>query len=215
MTNTKLLNKNERPTECSAKNSKLRQATETKLIEAAEKVFADHGFRGATTRHIAQEANVNIALINRYFDGKYGLFMSVLDKRIKGMREIALNYPAQSTFSKECYQFLLMRFNYYQSEVNFFKIVLSTLLTDEKFLRKFQDALINFDENTELEQRLEMLKQNNKLDAKLKLSDFSEIISLYIFGSFVGDRLTRDLDDKEIEAKLKKFVKLTCLPYEI
>ncbi|MDG1431779.1 MAG: TetR family transcriptional regulator [Paracoccaceae bacterium] len=49
-------------------------ATRAAIIEAAEFVFTDRGFDQAGTREIAERAGVNVALINRYFGSKEGLF---------------------------------------------------------------------------------------------------------------------------------------------
>lgn len=50
------------------------QATRLAIIEAAKTVFAEKGFDQAGVREVAGLANVNIALINRYFGSKEGLF---------------------------------------------------------------------------------------------------------------------------------------------
>ncbi|MEN3974446.1 CerR family C-terminal domain-containing protein [Emcibacter sp. SYSU 3D8] len=49
-----------------------------RLIEAALRVFGEHGFKGASTRAIAGAAGVNIAAIPYYFGGKEGLYMGVV-----------------------------------------------------------------------------------------------------------------------------------------
>ena len=45
-----------------------------RLLAAAGRLFAAHGFDGVKTRHLAREAGVNIAAINYYFQGKEGLY---------------------------------------------------------------------------------------------------------------------------------------------
>lgn len=50
------------------------EATRGRLLEAARRRFAMDGYRGTTVRCIAQDANVNVALINRYFGSKERLF---------------------------------------------------------------------------------------------------------------------------------------------
>jgi AcrR family transcriptional regulator len=45
----------------------------TKLLEAAARVYAESGFRGATTRRIAEEAGVNEVTIFRHFGSKAAL----------------------------------------------------------------------------------------------------------------------------------------------
>jgi AcrR family transcriptional regulator len=48
------------------------------LLEAALKVFAEHGTRGATTRRIAQAAGVNEVTLFRHFGSKDGLLREAL-----------------------------------------------------------------------------------------------------------------------------------------
>jgi AcrR family transcriptional regulator len=50
------------------------------LIDAARRVFAEHGFRGATTRQIAAEAGVTEALIFQHFPDKDALYAAILDE---------------------------------------------------------------------------------------------------------------------------------------
>jgi AcrR family transcriptional regulator len=53
-----------------------RDATLTRraLVRAARRRFATEGYRATTVRQIAADAGVNVALINRYFVSKEGLF---------------------------------------------------------------------------------------------------------------------------------------------
>ncbi|GIF63904.1 TetR family transcriptional regulator [Asanoa ishikariensis] len=48
------------------------------LLEAARRRFARNGYAATTVRDIADEAGVNVALINRYFASKEGLFEACL-----------------------------------------------------------------------------------------------------------------------------------------
>jgi len=53
-------------------------ATREKLLEAAEAVFADRGFRDAGVREICRVARVNLAAVNYHFGSKEGLYSAVL-----------------------------------------------------------------------------------------------------------------------------------------
>lgn len=55
-------------------------ATRKALIDAAIKVFARDGFHAASTRELANAANVNLALINYYFKGKQGLYLAAFEE---------------------------------------------------------------------------------------------------------------------------------------
>ena len=50
------------------------EATADRILSAAQQVFHERGYEGATTREIAERAGVNLALIKRYFGSKLGLF---------------------------------------------------------------------------------------------------------------------------------------------
>lgn len=52
--------------------------TEQKILDAALKIFAEKGYRGATTRAIAAEAKVNDSTLFRRFKTKENLFDRVL-----------------------------------------------------------------------------------------------------------------------------------------
>jgi AcrR family transcriptional regulator len=52
-----------------------------RILEAAGRVYAKHGFRGATTRLIAAEAGVNEVTLFRTFGSKGALLEAVLEQR--------------------------------------------------------------------------------------------------------------------------------------
>src|SRR5918998_6858408 len=53
-----------------------------RVLEAAARVYAQYGFRGATTRLIAQEAGVNEVTLFRLFGSKAQLFDELLQKQL-------------------------------------------------------------------------------------------------------------------------------------
>jgi AcrR family transcriptional regulator len=50
----------------------------TKILEAAQRVYSEHGFRGATTRRIAEAAGVNEVTLFRIFGGKDALLAEAI-----------------------------------------------------------------------------------------------------------------------------------------
>ncbi|MDR2465840.1 MAG: TetR family transcriptional regulator [Prevotellaceae bacterium] len=67
-------------------------STEEKIKAAALKLFQQKGFAGAKTRDIAEEAGINIALLNYYFRSKENLFEIIMEESIRkvftGLRDI-------------------------------------------------------------------------------------------------------------------------------
>ena len=56
--------------------------TEVRIVEAAAQLFAHNGFKGTTTRDIAQLANLNEATLFRYFPRKPELFWAAVESHI-------------------------------------------------------------------------------------------------------------------------------------
>ena len=54
------------------------QPSRERILEAAARVYAEHGFRGATTRRIAHEAGVNEVTLFRIFGSKAALITEAL-----------------------------------------------------------------------------------------------------------------------------------------
>ncbi len=52
--------------------------TRDRILAAALPLFAAHGFAGTSTRMIAKSASVNVATLAYYFEGKQGLYVTVL-----------------------------------------------------------------------------------------------------------------------------------------
>ena len=65
------------------------EQTRRSLIEAAQGRFARDGYAATTVRQIAEDAGVNVALINRYFQSKEGLFEACLSSAAGVLAESA------------------------------------------------------------------------------------------------------------------------------
>ena len=55
--------------------------TEEKIIESARKLFTQKGFSATRTRDIAEEAGINLALLNYYFRSKQNLFQIIIEEK--------------------------------------------------------------------------------------------------------------------------------------
>lgn len=55
---------------------------EENILFSAEKLFAQKGFNGTSTREISKEANVNISMISYYFGSKEKLFEKIFEFRM-------------------------------------------------------------------------------------------------------------------------------------
>lgn len=64
------------------KTNQIDLSTEEKIKAAARKVFSEKGYAGTRTRDIAEEAGINLALVNYYFRSKEKLFELVMHEKI-------------------------------------------------------------------------------------------------------------------------------------
>src|SRR5215468_2096555 len=62
-----------------------------RILEAAEQVFGDAGFAGASLRAIVRRARVNLATVYYYFGSKNGLMEAVLKRRFGPLRQQQLD----------------------------------------------------------------------------------------------------------------------------
>jgi AcrR family transcriptional regulator len=67
--------------------------TRTAILNAAVQVFSQHGFRGSTTRRIADAAAVNEVTIFRYFGSKEALLQEAI--ATSGEKEFSSSLPAE------------------------------------------------------------------------------------------------------------------------
>ncbi len=57
-----------------------------RILDAAEKMFAEAGFDGTSLRDIVREAGVNLAMVYYYFESKAGLIATVIERRLGPLR---------------------------------------------------------------------------------------------------------------------------------
>jgi AcrR family transcriptional regulator len=64
-----------------------KDATRHEILKAAMELFARKGFRGMTTRDLAAQADVNEAIIFRYFINKTELYRAILEEKVQQGRD--------------------------------------------------------------------------------------------------------------------------------
>ena len=82
-------------------------STEEKIKAAARSVFHKKGFAASRTRDIAEEAGINLALLNYYFRSKEKLFVLVMIETLSeffGSVSVIINNP-ETTFEEKIEQF--------------------------------------------------------------------------------------------------------------
>lgn len=75
--------------------------TRESLLDAAEKLFSEHGIQAASLRQITQEASANLAAVNYHFGSKDGLVRAVFSRRLRPMNEERLRRLAEVDLEAE------------------------------------------------------------------------------------------------------------------
>src|SRR3954466_315489 len=61
--------------------------TKTRILDAAESLFMEHGFEATSPRQLTATAGVNLAAVNYHFGSKEELFQAVLTRRLDPMNQ--------------------------------------------------------------------------------------------------------------------------------
>jgi len=82
--------------------------TRTRLLKAAARVFAEHGYQDATVRQICERAGANIALVNYHFGDKLELYTEVLRYSLQpGPGGVRLGLPPASAQPADDLRFII------------------------------------------------------------------------------------------------------------
>jgi len=91
------MSKDEAPRRASPRRPRRRSTGKARreqiLIEAME-CFAENGFRGTTTRLLAERVGITEAALYRYFPSKESLYRAIVDRKIEAPELVALVEPA-------------------------------------------------------------------------------------------------------------------------
>jgi AcrR family transcriptional regulator len=67
-----------------------RKDTKTKILDAAEKLFAREGFHATSLRMLTSEAEVNLAAVNYHFGSKEELIKAVIERRLLPLNKLRI-----------------------------------------------------------------------------------------------------------------------------
>jgi AcrR family transcriptional regulator len=195
------------------------------ILDVAEKVFAELGYDGASTRLISGEANVNMAMLNYYFGSKEGVFLAIFERRISSFQSVLLSIGNDD--STNSWEKLDKYIESYVDRVvnnNCFHVMLNreiskskkTDLTDQitKILMKnvtvFQDIIDNGIKNGEF---------NKDVDPQLLVATIfgtkNYIVNTpHISSLIIGyDVMDKDNQDEKLKPRLKTYLKKLLKAY--
>jgi len=114
------------------------------LIDAATAVFAERGYDCATTREIAERAGCAEGLIHRYFNGKRGLLLAILESRAEQVvQDFVTALPDRDTVEDEVEQILLWHLDTMWERRDFMRVAVSQAAIDSEIGRTINEGIHN------------------------------------------------------------------------
>ncbi|MGB4849813.1 MAG: TetR/AcrR family transcriptional regulator [Saprospiraceae bacterium] len=171
--------------------------TEEKIRIAARKVFTQKGYGAARTRDIAQEAGINIALLNYYFRSKEKLFEIIMLESMQGfIQSISGILNDEQTSLQEKIQILVSNYiDMLTIQPNLPLFVLSELRSNPQELilkLNFKEKLIHSHFFVQLQQAI----QEGKIPPFHPIHFIMNIMGMIIF-PFVGSPILKNIGDLE------------------
>jgi AcrR family transcriptional regulator len=127
------------------------RARREQIVGAAMRVFAEKGFRRATTREVARAAGVSEGTIYNYFEDKDALLLTILDTLNETERRAAdFEEGMAADFPGFLEQYLRRRMSLIWENREAFRVVLSEMLVNadlrERYLRRVVDPTMRIAE---------------------------------------------------------------------
>jgi AcrR family transcriptional regulator len=170
-----------------------REATKQALLAAGLQVFAERGYDAATTREVAQAAGVNEQLIQRYFGGKKGLLVAIIERFGEEERRCCAMPPPCESLEAEIRGFLDFQLEHASATSDFSKVALHRSLCDPEVAREigrqFAETRVPL-----LHQRLEALRARGLIDRGADLGAAATALSSLSFGLAFVDQVVFGAD---------------------
>lgn len=173
------------------------------IIEAAEKVFYEKGYNGATIKDIAREAGVSVGTIYIYFQDKKSIYDHLLDEYGRYIRKKIAEKVSTAKDRREAEKLGLLVFLEIVKEKKYiYNIIWESLYIDKE---KFVDYYKSF-ANRYLEQINEAVGEGS---INPKLDPITTVWALMGISNFIGLRyvIFDDTDDlEEVAEKVMIFL---------
>jgi AcrR family transcriptional regulator len=172
------------------------RARREQIVGAATRVFAEKGFRRATTREVARAAAVSEGTIYNYFEDKDALLVAILDRLNETERRAADFEEGMATdFRGFLEQYLRRRMSLIWENREVFRVVLSEMLVNaelrDRYLRHVVDPTMRIAEEN-FRSRMEQ-GEVRETDAPLAMRS--------VAGAVLGVLVLGLLGDEEIDSR--------------
>ncbi|MDP8222066.1 MAG: TetR/AcrR family transcriptional regulator [Candidatus Lernaella stagnicola] len=182
--------------------------TKERILEAADELFGEVGFDGASTRKIAARSGANKALIHYHFKTKEGLLGSVLDRYYQRLGDTLSQSIAQSNTLRERIAAMIEAYSDFLSRNrNFSRIVQRESSGGKNLERIGRHMKPLFETGRELMDETYPGIQNTDMAAsQLLITFYGMIVSYFSYSEVLSHLLDTDPLSPESLARRKKHV---------
>ncbi|MGJ1484231.1 TetR/AcrR family transcriptional regulator [Sphingobacterium multivorum] len=168
---------------------KIDTSTEEKIKEAARIVFHKKGFAATRTRDIAEEAGINLALLNYYFRSKEKLFNIIMVETVSGFLQhlTAIVNDAKTSLEKKIEQIAFTYIDFLSGEPGVPLFIMSELRNNPVGLMSkipVQDIVLN----SEFIKQYKAAAASGKATEPNPLQFLMNVLGLVVF-PFIGQPL--------------------------
>lgn len=162
-------------------------------------VFAARGYDAATTREVAAEAGVSEQLIQRYFGGKAGLLLSIMELYAERDRAGGFGTPAPGdTVAKEIENFLTFHLERERRAGDFARVAIYRSIVDKNVAAQIARMFTESREPLVLA-RLTSFKSRGLVRADADLRAAAHVLSTLSFALAFNDQMLFDRTAKSLK----------------
>lgn len=175
-------------------------STEEKIKAAARIIFHKKGFAAARTRDIAEEAGINLALLNYYFRSKEKLFDIIMIESLQGFLQSMVNLMnnEENSWEEKIELFVSSYIDFLLKQPDIPLFILSELRTNPQSLiskMNMKDFLMKSHFMKQFEEQV----KKGKIAPMHPLHFLMNMVGLVVF-PFIGSPILRNLGNLKEEA---------------
>lgn len=182
-----------------------------KILNAADTLFGELGFNGATTREIAELSGVNKALIHYHFNNKETLLQSVLDKYYENLANAVKTPLLEEGDLRERIMRLIDVYSDFLSKNRNFIRIIQREATGKKGMEQIRDRTIPiFLTGMEfMEKAFPKTKKGAMSAQQILISFYGMIITYFTYSGLLEQLLDTDpLSKKNLQVRKKHLKKM-------
>ncbi len=194
----------------SARRKRDKEGSKKALLDAAVAVFSELGYEATTTREIAKRAKVSEALIQRYFEGKSGLFIEVMRRwNSQNGKERVASIPIAGDLASDLEQLCAFLFRHHRNHSELIRIVLSRAIVEPELAKQVGKSIVEEDLPA-VADHLRHFQNQGLIDEDLDLTQLSHcILGINFSLAFLAGEVF-GFDKEQMAATGKMFAKIVA-----